>query len=69
MDTNKIIKIVIGVIVIVLIIFYSYYNYLSYNIYKDISQYESSKNSVAVKLSKNIIKEKYPYSIYYFLIK
>ena len=47
---------------------YSYYNYLSYDIYKNIEKYEQDEKVGAVKLSRQIINEKYPYSIFYFLI-
>ena len=62
-------KIIIGAVILVLLGFYGYYNTLSYKIYKDIGKYERSDNKIAVKFSKKIIIEKYPYSIYYFIVK
>ena len=65
----KTIKIIFAIIVILSLSFYGYYSFLSYNIYKEMSKYENAGNKMAVDFSKKVIIEKYPYSIYYFVIK
>ncbi len=65
----KIIKIILSLMVFVFVSFYGYYNYHSFIIYNEIEVYEQLGNEMAVNLSKQIIVEKYPYSIPYFIIR
>jgi len=65
----KSIKIIITIVVVLILGLYGYYSFLSYNIYKEIAKYERTGNTMAVDFSKKVIIKKYPYSIYYFVVK
>lgn len=65
----KSIKIIITIVFVLLLGLYGYYSFLAYNIYKEIAKYERTGNKMAVDFSKKVIMEKYPYSIYYFVVK
>jgi hypothetical protein len=47
---------------------YGYYNYLAYKIYNKYTYYSSLKNKMAVDTSVEIIKDKYPYTVFYFMV-
>ena len=68
MKKRKVFKRLTVIFILLLFFAYSYYNYLSYDIYINIEKYEEDEKIGAVKLSRQIINEKYPYSIFYFLI-
>lgn len=65
----KLTKIIIVIVAVVLFAAYGYYSFLSYKIYQEIDKYQRTDNKMAVEFSKKIIIEKYPYSIYYFVVK
>lgn len=66
MKTKNVIILIVAILTFCL---YGYYSFLSYKIYKDIAVYERYGNEAAVKFSKKVIIEKYPYSIPYFIVK
>ena len=63
------IRLMVWVIVLLFLGFYGYYNYLSYTIYKQMKLYQISESSTGAELAKKTILDKYPFSIYYFLVK
>lgn len=61
-------KIILIIVLVLALGAYGYYSHLAYKIYKNIDKYERSDNKIAVDLTKQVIKEKYPYSIHYFVV-
>jgi hypothetical protein len=55
-------------LVLLTILFYGYYNYLSYQVYRTMKSLNRRDNPVAVEVCSTVLKSKYRYSIYFFMI-
>jgi len=62
-------RLTVWLIVILLLGFYGYYNYLGYTIYKQMKSYQLTESPTGVELAKKTIIDKYPFSIFYFIVK